>query len=86
MVTPDTDWFLDPPDLPPPPNTVKMQILEWPFIVVSLRHTCAIIVKSCGLMVESRTHNRKVASSSFGLAGIVGGGSECTVLSPPSIP
>ncbi len=31
----------------------------------------------------SRTHNRKVASSSLGLAGIVGGGSECSALSPP---
>ncbi len=35
VVTPDTDWFSD------PPNTVK-HILEWPFIVASLRHTCAI--------------------------------------------
>ncbi len=33
VVTPDTDWFLDP-------------ILEWPFIVASLRHTCAIIMLS----------------------------------------
>ncbi len=41
---------------------------------------------SLGLMVESRTHNRKVASSSLGPAGIVGGGSECTALSPPTIP
>ncbi len=32
-------------------------------------------------MVESRTHNGDVASSSFGLAGIVGGESECTALS-----
>ncbi len=38
VVTPDTDWFLD------PPNTVKL--LEWPFIVASLRHTCAIIMLS----------------------------------------
>ncbi len=30
VVTPDTDWFLDPP---PPPNTVKLHILEWSFIV-----------------------------------------------------
>ncbi len=37
-------------------------------------------------MVDSRIHNRKVVSSSLGLAGIVGGGSECTALSPPSIP
>ncbi len=41
---------------------------------------------SHGLMVESRTHNPKVVSSSRGPAGIVGGGSACTVLSPPSIP
>ncbi len=41
---------------------------------------------SCGLMEESRTHNRKVASSSLGPAGIVGGGSECPALSTPSIP
>ncbi len=27
-----------------PPNTVKLHILEWPFIVASLRHTCAIIM------------------------------------------
>ncbi len=31
---------------PPPPNTVKLQILECPFIVASLRHTCAIIMLS----------------------------------------
>ncbi len=43
MVTPDTDWFsVSPP--PDPPNTVKLHILEWPFIVASLRHTCAIIM------------------------------------------
>ncbi len=41
---------------------------------------------SRGLMVESRIHNRKFASSSLGLAGIVSGGSECTALSPPSVP
>ncbi len=38
VVTPDTDWFSD------PHNTVKLHILEWPFIVASLRHTCAIIM------------------------------------------
>ncbi len=31
---------------PPPPHTVKLHILEWPFIVASLRHTCAIIMSS----------------------------------------
>ncbi len=36
---------------------------------------------SRGLMVESWTPNRKVVSSSLGPAGIVGGGSECPVLS-----
>ncbi len=40
VVTPDTDWFSD------PPNTVKLHILEWHFIVASLRHTCAIIMLS----------------------------------------
>ncbi len=35
--------FGPPPD---PPNTVKLHILEWPFIVASLRHTCAIIMLS----------------------------------------
>ncbi len=30
----------------PPRNTVKLHILEWPFIVASLRHTCAIITLS----------------------------------------
>uniref|UniRef100_A0A8C1BLK3 Tc1-like transposase DDE domain-containing protein n=1 Tax=Cyprinus carpio carpio TaxID=630221 RepID=A0A8C1BLK3_CYPCA len=36
-----------PPLLPPgPPNTVKLHILEWPFIVGSLRHTRAIIMLS----------------------------------------
>ncbi len=40
---------------------------------------------SRGLTLESRTRNPKFASSSLGLAGIVGGGSECTALSPPSI-
>ncbi len=29
-----------------PPHTVKLHILEWPFIVASLRHTCAIIMLS----------------------------------------
>ncbi len=29
-----------------PPNTVKLHILKWPFIVVSLSHTCAIIMLS----------------------------------------
>ncbi len=29
-----------------PPNTVKLYILVWPFIVDSLRHTCAIIMLS----------------------------------------
>ncbi len=42
--------------------------------------------ESRGLIVEIQTHNRKVVSSSLGPAGIVGGGSECTALSPPSIP
>ncbi len=37
-------------------------------------------------MVESQTHNRKVASLTLGPAGIVGGGIECTALSPSSIP
>ncbi len=36
--------------------------------------------------LESWTPNRKVVSSSLGPAGIVGGGSECPALSPPSIP
>ncbi len=40
VVTPDTDWFSD------TPNTVKLHILEWSFIVASLRHTCAIIMLS----------------------------------------
>ncbi len=40
VVTPDTDWFSD------PPNTVKLHILEWPFIVASLRHIWAIIMLS----------------------------------------
>ncbi len=34
VVTPDTDWFSDPPE---PPNTVKLHILELPFIVASLK-------------------------------------------------
>ncbi len=29
-----------------PPNTVQLHILEWPFIVASLKHTCAIIMLS----------------------------------------
>ncbi len=40
VVTPDTDWISD------PPNTVKLHILDWPFIVASLRHICAIIMQS----------------------------------------
>ncbi len=39
------------------------------------------ITGSRGLKVESWTPNRKVVSSSLGPAGIVGGGSECPVLS-----
>ncbi len=35
--------FRTPPDSP---NTIKLQILEWPFIVASLRHTCTIIMLS----------------------------------------
>ncbi len=31
---------------PPPPNIVKLHILERPFIVSSLRHTCVIIMLS----------------------------------------
>ncbi len=31
---------------PGPPNTVRLHILEWPFIVASLRRTCAIIMLS----------------------------------------
>ncbi len=31
---------------PPPPNTVKLHIFEWPFIMASLRHTCTIIMLS----------------------------------------
>ena len=37
-VTPDTDWFSD------PPNKAKLHISECPFIVASLRHTCAIFM------------------------------------------
>ena len=44
VVTPDTDWFSDPP--PDPPNKAKLHISEWPFIVASLRHTCAIFMLS----------------------------------------
>ncbi len=42
VVTPDTDWFSDPPRK----KTVKLHILEWSCIVASLRHTCAIIMLS----------------------------------------
>ncbi len=35
-----------PPPPPSPPNTLKLHILEWSFIVASLRHTCAIIMLS----------------------------------------
>ncbi len=34
------------PNPHPPPNTIKLQILEWPFIVAGLRHTCARIMLS----------------------------------------
>ncbi len=40
VVTPDTDWFLDPPA--PPPQYSKTAH----FRVTSLRHTCAIIMLS----------------------------------------
>ena len=40
MVTPDTDWFSD------PPNKAKLNISEWPFIVAILMYTCAIIMPS----------------------------------------
>ncbi len=42
MVTPDTDTGFE----TEPPNTVKLHILEWAFIVASLRHTCVIIMLS----------------------------------------
>ncbi len=38
--------FQTPLDPPPPPNTVKLHILEWPFIVASLRHTSATLMLS----------------------------------------
>ncbi len=41
VVTPDSDWFSE------PPRTLqysKTAHLKWPFIVASLRHTCAIII------------------------------------------
>ncbi len=38
--------FRSPRTPPYPPNAVKLHILEWPFIVASLRHTCAIIMLS----------------------------------------
>ncbi len=41
---------------------------------------------SRGLMVESRTHNRKVASSSLSPAGIIVGGVNNQPSLPPSIP
>ncbi len=31
---------------PPGANTVKLHILEWPFIVASLRHTCTIMLSN----------------------------------------
>ncbi len=43
VVTLDTDWFTD---WSGHSNTVKLHIIEWPFIVASLRHTCAIIMLS----------------------------------------
>ncbi len=43
------DWRIQQPvpvhaNIQSPPNTVKLHILEWPFIVASPRHTCAIIM------------------------------------------
>lgn len=43
MVTPDTDWFSESPDLL---NKTKMHILERLFIMVSLRPTSAITMLS----------------------------------------
>jgi len=40
VVTPDTGWFSDTNGV----NRVKLYILEWPFIVASLRHICAKIM------------------------------------------
>ncbi len=40
--------FGHPPD---PPNTVELHILEWPFIVASLRHTCAIIICLISILI-----------------------------------
>ncbi len=38
---------IHPRPLPPRnPNTIKLHILQWPFIGASLRHTCAIIMLS----------------------------------------
>ncbi len=53
------------------------------------RGEVVLMLISSLLMLESRTHNRKVVTSSLGPAGIVGGGGEgemYSTLSPPSIP
>ncbi len=53
----DTDWFSD------LPNTVKLHILEWPFIVASLRHNCAIIMLSNQHLDMSHLSGRWIISA-----------------------
>lgn len=42
MVTPDIDWLSE----SPPPIKQKRNISEWPFILSSVRHTCAIMLSN----------------------------------------
>ncbi len=53
---------------------MKIECLILSFYIIDTG-AVAIEYLSRGLMVESRTRNRKVASSSLGPTGIAGGGS-----------
>ncbi len=59
---------------------------KWINVNVLLHNKIFFVFKVVAYWLESHTRNRKVAGSSLGPAGIVGGGRECIVLSPPSLP
>ncbi len=61
---------------------ISVSLKQWyPFVTFHI-----LKLGSRGLMLESRSCNRKVVSSSLSPAGFVGGGSECPALSPSLIP
>ncbi len=64
----------------------KFLIITRNYVIIMRKYLREIMAK----WLESWTRNRKVASSNLGLAGIAGGGSECTAskqgTEPPTAP